>query len=149
MTEHKAQSISIFDESLKQARPLYWVLTAALGFLYYWSLATVPELLEPTHFVSFTTLMLVHTLLHWAGPFIATRRRWLVPYFVMQGALIFSIIVMAPAGGFIYGLYWAMAGEAAMILADLRSASITIVAYMGLSAVNFGLELGWDMISRR
>ena len=146
MAEHKTQSISIFDESLEQTRPLYWVLTAALGFLYYWSLATVPELWEPAHLVSFTTLMLIHALLHWAGPSIATRRRWLIPYFVMQGALIFSIIVMAPAGGFIYGLYWAMAGEAAMILADLRSASITIVAYMGLSAVNFGLQLGWDML---
>jgi NarL family two-component system sensor histidine kinase YdfH len=146
MAEHKAQSISIFDESLKQTRPLYWVLTAALGFLYYWSLSTVPELLEPTHLVAFTILMLIHTLLHWAGPSIATRRRWLIPYFVIQGALIFSIIVMAPAGGFIYGLYWAMAGEAAMILADLRSASITIVAYMALSAVNFGLQLGWDML---
>lgn len=146
MTEHKAQSISIFDESLKQTRPLYWVLTAALGFLYYWSLKTVPELLAPSHFISFTTLMLIHAILHWAGPIVAARRQWLIPYFVMQGALIFSIIVMAPAGGFIYGLYWAMAGEAAMILADLRSASITIVAYMALSAVNFGLQLGWNML---
>lgn len=146
MAESKEQSVSIFDESFKQTRPLYWVLTVALGFLYYWSLRTVPELMEPVHFVSFTTLMLIHTILHWAGPSIATRRRWLFPYFVMQGALIFSIIVMAPAGGYIYGLYWAMAGEAAMILADLRSASITIVAYMALSAVNFGLQLGWDML---
>jgi NarL family two-component system sensor histidine kinase YdfH len=146
MAEHKTQSTSIFDESLKQTRPLYWVLTIALAFLYYWSLATVPELLEPTHLVPFTALMLIHVLLHWTGPFIATRRRWLIPYFVMQGALIFSIIVMAPAGGFIYGLYWAMAGEAAMILADLRAASLTIVAYMALSAVNFGLQLGWDML---
>lgn len=146
MAEHKAQNTSIFDESLKQTRPLYWVLTAALGFLYYWSLATVPELSEPTHLISFTTLMLIHAILHWAGPSIATRRRWLLPYFVMQGALIFTIIVMAPAGGFIYGLYWAMAGEAAMILADLRSASITIVGYMALSAINFGLQLGWEML---
>lgn len=146
MTEQKVQSLSIFDESLRQTRPLYWVLTAALGFLYYWSLKTVPELREAAHLVSFTTLMLIHAVLHWAGPSIASRRRWLVPYFVMQGALIFSIIVMAPAGGFIYGLYWAMAGEAAMILADLRSASITIVAYMALSAVNFGLQIGWDML---
>jgi len=146
MTERKAQSVSIFDESFKQTRPLYWVLTVALGFLYYWSLRSVPELMEPVHLLSFTTLMLIHTILHWAGPSITARRRWLFPYFLMQGVLIFTIIVMAPAGGYIYGLYWAMAGEAAMILADLRSASITIVAYMALSAVNFGMQLGWDML---
>ena len=146
MTERHAQSTSIFDESLKQTRPLYWVLMVAIGFLYYWSLTTVPELSESTHLIAFTTLMLIHALLHWAGPIVATRRAWLLPYFVMQGALIFTIIVMAPAGGFIYGLYWAMAGEAAMILADLRSASLTIVGYMALSAVNFGLQLGWHML---
>jgi NarL family two-component system sensor histidine kinase YdfH len=60
--------------------------------------------------------------------------------------LIFTIIFMTQSGGFIYGLYWAMAGEAAMILADLRHASLTIVGYMALSAVNFGLQLGWDML---
>ncbi|NOH03378.1 MAG: sensor histidine kinase [Chloroflexi bacterium] len=70
----------------------------------------------------------------------------MIPYFIIQGVLIFTIIYMTQAGGFIYGLYWAMAGEAAMILADLRSASITIVGYMALSAVNFGLQLGWDML---
>lgn len=39
-----------------------------------------------------------------------------------------------------------MAGEAAMIPADLRAAGITIVGYMALSAVNFGLQLGWNML---
>jgi NarL family two-component system sensor histidine kinase YdfH len=90
--------------------------------------------------------MLIHAMLHLAGANIATRRQWLIPYFVAQGALIFTIVFMAPGGGFIYGLYWAMAGEAAMILADLRAASLTIVCYMALSAINFGLALGWDQL---
>ena len=137
---------AIFDDSLKQTRPLYAVLMVAIGFLYYWALKTTPDLLEPTHLAAFTTLVLIHALLHLAGPVVAARRAWLIPYFVMQGALIFTIIYMTQAGGFIYGLYWAMAGEAAMILADLRSASLTIVGYMALSAVNFGLQLGWDML---
>ncbi|MBM3145433.1 MAG: sensor histidine kinase [Chloroflexi bacterium] len=118
----------------------------AIGFLYYWALKNVPALSEPTHFITFTTLMLIHALLHWAGPIVAARRQWLIPYFIMQGALIFAIVYMAPGGGFIYGLYWAMGGEAAMILVDLRAASITIGAYMALSAVNFGLTLGWDQL---
>lgn len=33
-----------------------------------------------------------------------------------------------------------------MILADLRAASLTIVCYMALSAVNFGLALGWAQL---
>ncbi|MBM3125288.1 MAG: sensor histidine kinase [Chloroflexi bacterium] len=140
------QTASIFEESLKQTRPLYWVLMVAIGFLYYWALKNVAGLSDPTHFITFTTLMLIHALLHWAGPIVAARRQWLVPYFLMQGALIFTIVYMAPGGGFIYGLYWAMAGEAAMIFADLRAASITIVAYMALSAINFGLQLGWNML---
>ena len=144
--DRNTQTVSLFDESLRQTRPLYWVLMVAIGFLYYWALRTTPHLLEPSHLLAFTTLVLIHALLHWTGPVIATRRAWLVPYFVMQGALVFTIIFMTQAGGFIYGLYWAMAGEAAMILADLRSASITIVGYMALSAVNFGLQLGWDML---
>lgn len=146
MAEHKAQSISIFDNSHKQTRPLYWVLMVAMLFLYYWAIRTTPGLREPLHLIAFTALLLIHALLHWAGPVVADRRQWLVPYFILQGALIFSIILMTQSGGFIYGLYWAMAGEAAMILADLRSASITIVGYMALSAINFGLQLGWDML---
>lgn len=144
--ESKLQNETALVESARQVRPLYWVLVAAMGFLYYWALKSVPALSEPTHFITFTTLMLIHAMLHLAGATIATRRQWLIPYFVMQGALIFTIVYMAPGGGFIYGLYWAMAGEAAMILADLRAASITIVCYMALSAVNFGLALGWAQL---
>lgn len=94
MTEQSPQNISIFVESPKQTRPLYWVLMVAIGFLYYWSLRTTPDLLEPVHLLAFTTLMLIHALLHWAGPVVAARRTWLVPYFVIQGVLIFTIIFM-------------------------------------------------------
>jgi NarL family two-component system sensor histidine kinase YdfH len=144
--ESKPQEKATLVEPASQVRPLYWVLIAAMGFLYYWAIKSVPALSEPTHFITFTTLMLVHAMLHLAGATIASRRQWLIPYFVAQGALIFTIVYMAPGGGFIYGLYWAMAGEAAMILADLRAASLTIVCYMALSAVNFGLALGWAQL---
>lgn len=145
--ESKPQNESpLLIESASQIRPLYWVLVGAMGFLYYWALKSVPSLSEPVHLLTFTTLMLIHALLHLAGANIASHRQWLVPYFVAQGALIFTIVFMAPGGGFIYGLYWAMAGEAAMILADLRAASLTIVCYMALSAVNFGLALGWAQL---
>ena len=111
--ESNSQNENLPAESARQIRPLYWVLMGAMGFLYYWALKAVPSLSDPTHFVTFTTLMLIHALLHLAGANIASRRQWLIPYFVAQGALIFSIVYMAPGGGFIYGLYWAMAGEAA------------------------------------
>jgi two-component system, NarL family, sensor histidine kinase YdfH len=146
MRENNIKSTFLSEEGLREARPLYWVLMAALGFLYYWAVTTAPALSEPVRLATFTTLMLIHAILHWEGPSIATRRTWLIPYFLVQAALIFSIVVIAPAGGFIYGLYWAMAGEAAMMLADLRLASVTIVAYMALSAVNFGLGLGWEKL---
>ncbi|HSD83037.1 MAG TPA: sensor histidine kinase [Anaerolineae bacterium] len=146
LMESQPQNEATLAESVRQTRPLYWVLIAAMGFLYYWALKSVPALSETTHLITFTTLMLVHALLHLAGANIARRHQWLIPYFVAQGALIFTIVYMAPGGGFIYGLYWAMAGEAAMILADLRAASLTIVCYMALSAVNFGLSIGWDQI---
>jgi NarL family two-component system sensor histidine kinase YdfH len=144
--ESNSQQENTLAESAGQIRPLYWVLMGAMGFLYYWALKSVPSLSDPTHFVTFTTLMLIHAVLHLAGVSITARRQWVIPYFVIQGALIFAIVYMAPGGGFIYGLYWAMGGEAAMILADLRAASLTIVAYMALSAVNFGLTLGWDQL---
>lgn len=145
MAVNKPQANAL-EEPVHQIRPLYWVLMVAIAILYYWALVDVPSLRDPIHLIPFTALMLIHALLHWAGPAISSRRAWLIPYFVMQGALIFSIIVLAPAHGFIYGLYWAMAGEAAMILTDLRAASLTIAGYMALSAVNFGMQLGWDML---
>jgi len=146
MAEHRTQPNSIFDEGLREVRPLYWVLMVSMLALYYWALKSTPELLEPSNLIAFTTLMFIHALLHWFGPHVASRPQWLIPYFIMQGALIFSIIFMSHTQGFIYGLYWAMAGEAAMILADLRSASLTITGYMALSAVNFVFQLGWDML---
>jgi len=146
MAEDKTQLNSVFDGGLREVRPLYWVLMASMLALYYWALRTTPGLLEPSSLIAFTTLLLVHALLHWFAPLAASRPQWQFPYFIMQAALIFSIVFMSHTQGFIYGLYWAMAGEAAMILADLRTASLTVVGYMILAAVNFVFQLGWGML---
>lgn len=133
-------------EEIRQARPFYLILVVVAAVLYGVSLYSSPDIRTPIRLIPFTLLFLAHTSLHWISPYLPYRRKWIVPYFLLQGALLFAINYMAPGNGLNLGLYLAMAGEAVGILRNLRLAAIPALGYLLLAGINFGLSSGWENI---
>jgi NarL family two-component system sensor histidine kinase YdfH len=81
------------------------------------------------------------------APFFAARRKWLIPYVIVQGALAFSMAMMLSSLMYVYALYLAIGGQAASLFDDVRPATVTVLAYVLLSGVNFVLRMGWNNIT--
>jgi len=135
-------------ENIRQVRPFYWMLLLVLAVLYAVSLADSPALRVPLRLIPFTVLMLAHAALHWIGPYLTTRRRWLFPYFVLQGALVVAITWIAPSQRLLSGLYLALIAVATGVIEDVRLSAIVVAGYLALSAVNFAVLWGWNSISQ-
>jgi NarL family two-component system sensor histidine kinase YdfH len=133
-------------ENIRQVRPFYWMLLLVLAVLYAVSLADSPALRAPLRFIPFTVLMLAHAGLHWIGPYLTTRRRWLFPYFILQGALVVAITWIAPSQRLLAGLYLALIAVATGVIEDVRLSAAVVTGYLALSAVNFAALRGWNAI---
>ncbi len=133
-------------EDIQEVRPFYWVLMIVLLAMYAWALVLSPARREPLRLIPFTILMVVHAGLHWTSPNLTVRRRWLIPYLVLQGALVFVITLIAGNQGITIGLYLGLAGEAVGILEDLRLSAIAVAAYLVMAALNFALLGGWETV---
>src|SRR5512137_952113 len=133
-------------ENIRQVRPFYWMLLLVLAVLYAVSLADSPALRVPLRLIPFTVLMLAHAALHWIGPCLTTRRRWLFPYFVLQGALVVAITWIAPSQRLLVGLYLAQIAVATGVIEDVRLSAAVVTGYLALSAVNFMVLWGWNSI---
>ena len=134
-------------ENIREVRPFHWLLLAILAAMYGWAVYSSPALQPPFRLISFTALMLIHAGLHWIGPLLTTRRRWLLPYFLVQGALVFGLSLLVQHQGVVMGLYLALAGEAVGILEDVGLSTLAVVGYLGLSVANFAALWGWADVS--
>ncbi len=134
-------------ENIRQVRPFYWMLLLVLAVLYAVSLAASPALRVPFRLILFTELMLAHAAMHWIGPYLTTRRRWLLPYLIVQGALVVAITWIAPSQRLLAGLYLALIAVATGVIEDVRLSAMVVTGYLALSAVNFAVLLGWNSIS--
>lgn len=100
--------------------------------------------MKSAQLITLTILAIAHTTLHFLALFFARHRQWLIPYFVVQGALAFSMAMILSSQMYVYALYLALAGQAAILFDDVRFATITVIAYVILSGMNFVLRMGWN-----
>jgi len=119
--------------------------------MYIWSLFTNPTLLQPGYFILFTSLTLVHIVLHWMLLIIGEDERWFWPYVIVQGMLAFAITYLSLNLGMIFALYMALIGE--VIGSSWRKTWITlaVIYFIVLSLTNYillnGIESsGWWII---
>lgn len=133
--------------AIRRLRPLYWMLTLVLAVIYVWALVRAPDLRTPARLLPFTGLMAAHVGLHWIGPYLTTRRRWLALYLIVQAVLVFALSLLARSQTATLGLYLVLAGQAVGVLEDVRFSSIAVVGYLAFSALNCALLWGWESLS--
>ena len=119
--------------------------------MYVWSLLTNPALLEPTRFVIFTVLTLIHMAIHWNLLKIGEDERWFWPYVIVQGILAFAIVQLSENIGMIFALYMALIGEIVGSGHPRKRILFAISYFMSLSLINYifinGAETsGWWLI---
>lgn len=127
-------------------RPFFLLATLVLVGLYVWSVASIPALRVPGRLVPLTVLMAAHIALHWTTPLLASHRRLLAAYFIVQSALALVINLIAGSPGITLGLYLALAGEAVGVLQDLLWSSIAVIGFLALAAISIGLGVGWSAL---
>lgn len=130
------------QEEAREGRPFFLVLLFVLVAMYAWSLYTEPGLRAPLRLIPFTLLAVIHGALYLFTTYLPIYRRWILPYLILQGLLIFSLNLFASNQGLLLGLYLALSGAAFGILEDLRWALIPLAGYMALATTNFVLSWG-------
>jgi NarL family two-component system sensor histidine kinase YdfH len=132
------------DEDVTLTRPFFLVLYLVMVGGYVAALASDPSLREPARLASFTVLVVVHGGLHWFSERWAAFRRWLVVYFVVQGALVFAIGLLTRSHWLTIALYMALAGQVAGTLwPNLRAIVLAVLPYAGLLILN--LVIAWGL----
>jgi NarL family two-component system sensor histidine kinase YdfH len=132
--------------AIREIRPFFMIMIGVLVAMYAWALMEKPTLRSPALLIPFTLLVIIHGALHWYSLRIAFYRRWIIPYLIIQGLLLFVINHLAGNQGMLIGLYLAMIGATVGIIDNLRLSLIPLVGYLGLALVNVGLTWGWDTI---
>ncbi len=134
------------DEDGQQEVWFWWMLTAAVVFLYIWTLTQKPAMRQPGMLMLFTALMLVHLALHWAVITLNLSTRRAVVVLLVQSGLVFTLVSMSAAEALAIGLYMSLIGEALGFLRISRAGVGMTLYLLLLSGVNFGLLLGWGQL---
>lgn len=146
-TSNKSERLLQVKTDLLESGLFFLIFTVFLLAMYIWAIATVPDLRRPGRLIPFTLLAIVHAALYWVSPYVAQAGRLMIPYFVVQAAIVFVINLLVPNQGFLIGLYLGLAGIVVGLIEDLRVALIPVAALLGLSAVSYALSWGWESIS--
>jgi NarL family two-component system sensor histidine kinase YdfH len=136
----------VFQEELRGTRPFFFIFSFVLVAMYVFAFYSEPALLKPTKLIPLLFLGIVHGALYWFSPHLTFNRRWMVPYFLVQGIILFTINLIAQNQGILMGLYLALSGAAVGIIEDLRKGIIPVAAYAILASVNQVLAWGWGSL---
>ncbi len=135
------------DEELAAGGPFYLVLYLVMAAAYGIVVATDESMRQPGPLALFTGLMLIHGALRLLFLRFARRRRWVLAYLLLQGALAFSIGYLTQLEGLIIGLHLALVGESAGILwPDRRALALAVTFYIVLLVLNIITVWGVDVL---
>ena len=130
-------------EDARRVWPFFIMLTAAMLFIYGWSVNDSPRLRSsPALLAVFTMLMIIYVVLFWLSPRWAERRPQAVVYLMVQSALAFTLVMIVQNVAMIFGVFAALVGVSVGMLGRTRSLVIAIVLEMALSALCFVLIAG-------
>jgi NarL family two-component system sensor histidine kinase YdfH len=130
----------------REIRPFFMIMILVLVAMYAWALMDNPALRAPALLIPFTLLVIAHGVLHWFSMYVSFYQRWIIPYLVIQGLILFVISQLVGNQGMLIGLYLAMIGATVGIIDNLRLSIIPLAGYFGLALINVGLTWGWDTI---
>ena len=129
-------------EDVATARPFFVILYMVMIMAYGIALVYDPSLRQPARLAIFTFLMLAHGGLHGLSLRLPTHKRWILPYFVLQGAFVFTIGLLTGIQGLTIGLYMALVGQAGGILwPNLRA--VALAALFCLVVLTLNIIIMW------
>ena len=123
--------------------PFFIFLTVILVGISAWSLADSPALRAPERWIPFVVLMTAHIVLYWLAPILTQTLPRILGYLLAQGSLVFAVNLIGSNLALIFGLYMGLIGITAGLLKLTRWGVGAIGLLLGLSLVNYGLNLGW------
>ena len=136
-------AISHPDEDVRRVWPFFIMLTAAMLFVFIWSVNDSPLLhSSPLLMAIFTLLMIVYVVLFWLSPRWAGQRPQGAIYLVVQSVLAFTLIMLVQNVAMIFGVFAALVGVSVGMLGRTRALLIAVVFEIGLSALCFVLIEG-------
>ena len=127
------------DDERHYERPFFIFLTIVMLMLYGMALASSPVLRSAAPLAAFTLLMAGHIVLYWQAPRVFQNLRWLVPFLILQLAVVFSLGMLCRVWGVVFGLYPGLIGL--FISTPVRKAwkAVILLAILAVSALNFAL----------
>ncbi len=124
----------------------FWLLIAAVGFMYVWTLAQKPDMRQPGMLAIFTVLMLVHLALHWAVIALNLSTRTAVIVLLVQSVVVFTLVSISASEALAVGLYLSLIGETLGLLrVSYAGVGMTLFLLL-LSGINFGRFIGWGQL---
>ncbi len=116
--------------------PFFLLVMLALIFLYAITLFTLPATRQLPVLIPFTILMIIHAMLHWTSILFMRKQNGTLLYLGVQGALAFSMTVIAGSSALSYGLYMALIGESIGMLRKPFYKAAAVIALVSLSAIS-------------
>lgn len=96
----------------RDQRLFVWFETLAVAIMYFLAVANTPSVRKPVTLFIFTGLIIVHILLHWQLGRIITQPRKATLYILIQGVLVFVILLIPNNLYMIIALYMILLGQA-------------------------------------
>jgi NarL family two-component system sensor histidine kinase YdfH len=120
----------------RDPRLFTWFLTLVMAIMYTVSLLNNPDLHPPLQLTVFTTLFIIHVLLHWQIERIFERPKLSTAYVLVQGILGFAICWMAAHEAVIFAIYMALLGEAIGMFGLTRRGLLAALYYLTLAFIS-------------
>ena len=145
--------VSNLRATLKEQPELWFFIFANIIFvaMYFWSFTENQSLFSPGKFLVFTTLMIIHIVLHWMLLLIGDQEKWFWPYVIAQGFLAFTITALSQNLGMIFALFMALIGEIIGFGQRISRRLIAVIFFVVLSLASYilmnGIEYsGWWLL---
>jgi len=121
-----------------------WFMTLVVIGMYVVTLVNNSDLRSSWPLFSFTVLVIIHLILHWALERFAERSRLTTAYVITQGILAFVISWMANETGMVFALFMALIGEAIGLFRITRVGILAVTYYLILLFISSSWIVGWN-----
>ena len=126
-------------EDASYTLPFFLILVLVVVGMMVWGLLTSPQLKQPSYWIPFVAILLVHLILHLSNLFIEYKPGAFAIYLGIQGGLVFAATYLSGIPFLATGLYLALIGESAGTLRQFTWTVLTAGVYLFLSGINFRL----------
>ncbi|MBK5107867.1 MAG: sensor histidine kinase [Anaerolineales bacterium] len=127
----------------RDQRLFVWFETLAVAIMYFLAVANTPSVRKPVTLFIFTGLIIVHILLHWQLGRIITQPRKATLYILIQGVLVFVILLIPNNLYMIIALYMILLGQAVGLFGLTYKSLLAAIYYLALLTISLINLSGW------